>query len=222
MLIRGDVVTAGADVRARPRTWACAAATLVALVLSGCSGETASDGAGSTSPNASAASAEFCGAAVDASRVLGDGPGLAEGAARPDVAAAFNEYKARLEPPLSVIETSAPEAVRQDVGTLARQARFAIAANDPTAVETPEFQAADERLRAFVRQGLPHRGPPGGGHRVPVPGDPRHHRGGHAARSSSRTREPSSTTSTSTGSTTASRSRSPRSPRCPSRSGRPS
>ena len=85
--------------------------------------------------------ADVCGAAVDALGVLSDGPEIGDQPLPPEqLTAAFAEYRARLEPPLAAVEQNPPPAVRQDVATLARQARFAIENRDVAAVRTPEFE----------------------------------------------------------------------------------
>lgn len=112
-------------------------------------------GAPPTAPPTSAAPesdpAAFCGAAVDAARALDAGPDLGPEPLTPEqTAAAFAEYRARLEPPLAVIERDPPPMLRDAVDTLARQARYAIDNQDAAALATPEFESAADRLLTYV------------------------------------------------------------------------
>ena len=84
----------------------------------------------------------MCGAAVGRAAVAATGPDVREGRSPPEqVAAAFAEYRARLEPPWRSSRGPAGLVAQADIGTLARQARYAIENRDVTAVKTPEFQA---------------------------------------------------------------------------------
>jgi hypothetical protein len=93
----------------------------------------------------------FCTAAVDLARVVNDGPDVANPPGPPEeVAAAFKDYEARLEPPLRAMEQSVPPAVQQDIATIARQARYAVATHDEAPLKTPEYETAVNRLRTFM------------------------------------------------------------------------
>jgi uncharacterized cupredoxin-like copper-binding protein len=132
----------------------CVVLALAALAVTGCSnavpGAPPSGGATSAVP-AAPDQATICGAAVDVSKVLADGPDIGDDPLTPEqVAAAFNEYRARLEPPLTALEHNPPAVLKEDLGTLARQARFAIENKDTAAVNTEEFQAAAGRLQSYV------------------------------------------------------------------------
>ncbi len=132
-----------------------AALGLAMLVATGCStpspaGAPPASGAnGSATAAAPADPAALCGAAVDVAKVIGTGPDLGD-STPPQVAAGFAEYRAALEPPLAALEQNPPPALQDDLGTLARQARFAIANNDPNAVQTDEFEAAGGRLTSYI------------------------------------------------------------------------
>jgi hypothetical protein len=142
------------DIRAGLRQGAVSAALLLlAVVTSACGG-----GGTSPAPPSSATGqalppdkADFCTAAVDLSRVVHDGPDVGNPPGPPGaVKAAFEEFQARLEPPLKAMEQSTPPAVQQDIATLARQARYAVATNDLAPLNTPEYDTAESRLRTFM------------------------------------------------------------------------
>lgn len=129
---------------------------LSAVVASGCGG-------GGTPPPATGAppapsrqalppeSAAFCTAAVDLARVVNDGPDIDEPPPPPEaVASAFKDYAARLEPPLRDIEQTVPPVAQQDIATIARQARYAVATVDEAPLETPEYADAVARLRTVM------------------------------------------------------------------------
>jgi uncharacterized cupredoxin-like copper-binding protein len=130
---------------------------LVALAAAGCStsspGPTGAPPPGSPTSAAPGApdQATICGAAVDVSTALSDGPDIGDEPVTPQqVDAAFNEYRARLEPPLIVLEQNPPPGLKENIDTLARQARFAIQNKDVAAVSTDDFQAAVDRLQSYV------------------------------------------------------------------------
>jgi hypothetical protein len=133
-----------------------AALLLLAVVASGCGG-------GGTPPPATGAppapsgqalppeSAAFCTAAVDLARVVNDGPEIDDPPGPPEaVASAFKDYAARLEPPLRDIEQTVPPVAQQDIATIARQARYAVATADEAPLETPEYADAVARLRTVM------------------------------------------------------------------------
>jgi hypothetical protein len=127
-----------------------ALAALTLLVAAACGGDPSAPAAAPTAPPG-ADPAAICGAAVDVTSVADEGPDLGDDTTTPEqVAAAFAEYRARLEPPLLTLEQDPPDMVRNDIGTLGRQARYAIVNNDRTAVETEEFEAANRRLQAWI------------------------------------------------------------------------
>ena len=143
------VVRATAD-RARPLATALST-VLLATLAAACSA--AGPPAPSAPPSSAPASdrAALCGAIVDVLRVLDDGPDLGDTPPTPDeVTTAFAEFRARLEPPLSTLEHNPPPVVQADIGTLARQARFAIDNRDVAALETPESELSADHLRSYV------------------------------------------------------------------------
>jgi hypothetical protein len=126
---------------------------LLAVVMSACSGNGATQAPPSTptGPVPPADPAAFCTAAVDFMRVVSDGPDIDDPPGPPEaVATAFEEYEARLEPPLKDVEQSARPAAQQDIATIVRQTRYAVATRDEAAIQTPEYNAALDRLGAFM------------------------------------------------------------------------
>ncbi|GAA0909311.1 hypothetical protein GCM10009559_79180 [Pseudonocardia zijingensis] len=98
-----------------------------------------------------AETAQFCTAAVDLVQVVDDGPDVSDPPGPPEqVATAYKEFEARLEPPLRSIEASVPPALQKDLATIARQARYAVATNDEAPLDTPESTTATGRLRTFM------------------------------------------------------------------------
>jgi hypothetical protein len=95
--------------------------------------------------------AAFCTGAVDVERVVEDGPDVADPPGPPEeVAAAFKNFEVRLEPPLRAVEGAAPPVMQQDIATIGRQARYAVATNDEAPLDTPEITTAVDRLRTFT------------------------------------------------------------------------
>jgi len=90
--------------------------------------------------------AGYCSAAIDLLQVLEVGPSISSNATPEDMAAALQKFSAQFEPPLTAVEKSMPDVARQDVETLGRQARFAVATKTAAPMNTPEFSAALTRL----------------------------------------------------------------------------
>jgi hypothetical protein len=82
--------------------------------------------------------------------VLDDGVDVSPDSTPEDVAKAFRDFQASLEPPLTAVEQNVPPAVQQDIGTLARQARYAVSTSTEAPLNTPEFDAALSRARTVV------------------------------------------------------------------------
>jgi hypothetical protein len=151
-------MVARTEIRAALRCSAATASLLLLAVVSaacGGAGTTQAPPDGAIAPTGQAVPAEtagFCAAAVDLARVVTDGPDISDPPPAPEeVAAAFEEYEARLEPPLRALEQSVvPPAVQQDIATIARQARYAVATNDEAPLDTPEYSTAVNRLRSFM------------------------------------------------------------------------
>jgi hypothetical protein len=94
--------------------------------------------------------AGYCSAVIDLLQVLEVGPDFATNATPEDVAAGLQKFGSRFEPPLTAVEKVVPEVAREDVETLGRQARFAVATKTPDPMTTPEFEAALTRLHVNV------------------------------------------------------------------------
>ena len=82
----------------------------------------------------------FCGAVIDLIQILEVGPDISSNATPEDAAAALQKFGAQFEPPLTAAEKSMPDVVREDVETLGRQARFAVATKTAAPMNTPEFE----------------------------------------------------------------------------------
>jgi hypothetical protein len=106
--------------------------------------------AGTSAPAGPAPQPEFCSAVIDLLQVLEDGPDISSSSTPQDVATALQQFQARFEPPLTTVERTMPDVVREDVGTLGRQVRFAVATKTAEPMNTPEFDAALTRLRINV------------------------------------------------------------------------
>jgi hypothetical protein len=120
---------------------------LGACSTSGPTAGTQPAGAGaSVSPAPPPALAAFCGAVIDLIQVLEVGPDISSNATPDDTAAALQKFGAQFEPPLTAAEKSMPDVVREDVETLGRQARFAVATKTAAPMNTPEFETALTRL----------------------------------------------------------------------------
>jgi hypothetical protein len=149
-------MVARTEIRAGLRRGVASALLLLAVVTSACGGE----GTTQSPPDAPSAptgqalppeKAAFCTAAVDLAGVVNEGPDVDDPPGPPEeVAAAFDEYEARLEPPLMAMEQSVPPAVQQDITTIARQTRYAVATKDEAPLDTPEYTTAVNRLRTFM------------------------------------------------------------------------
>ena len=94
--------------------------------------------------------ASYCSAVIDLLQVLEVGPDISANATPEEVAAGLQRFGSRFEPPLTAVEKIVPDVAREDVTTLGRQARFAVATKTPDPMMTPEFQAALTRLHVNV------------------------------------------------------------------------
>lgn len=97
--------------------------------------------------------ASYCSGVIDLLQVLEVGPDISSNATPDDMAAALQKFGARFEPPLTAVEKTVPDVAREDVETLGRQARYAVATKTAAPMNTPEFEAALTRLHInTVRQ----------------------------------------------------------------------
>lgn len=127
---------------------------LILLVgtVAGCTASGSQPAAQSTATTVPPELAKFCGEAIDLVQVLQDGPDIGSEATPEAVATGLQEFQARFEPPLVAVEGDMPDLVRQDVGTLGRQARFAVAMTTEAPLETPEYESALDRTRINVAE----------------------------------------------------------------------
>lgn len=147
------------------RTWlrrwsAGGAAVLLAAALAACGSD--DDGGGDdtsaaettaaeeTAAEESADPAKFCEAAVDLEAGFFSGPGPEEGAPPEEQQAALEEFTATMEPLLAEVEETAPEEISADVETAAGLVREGLAGNDPSVLESPEFQEADDNIDEYM------------------------------------------------------------------------
>jgi len=125
------------------------------IVLIGAVGACSTGGPSGTQPAATGAPANpaptpelatFCSAVIDLLQVLEVGPNIKLDATPGDTATALQKFGAQFEPPLATVEKTMPDVVREDVETLGRQVRFAVATKTADPMNTPEFDAALPRL----------------------------------------------------------------------------
>ncbi|MHA6794045.1 hypothetical protein ACVGVM_11125 [Pseudonocardia bannensis] len=127
------------------------AAAIVVLALAGCGGGDTSGGAGTPAP--SSGTAAFCSAAVEFDDAASAGPDVDEATATPEqVQAAVKKFATELEASLAAVEQQAPEAVKADVGTVARLYRQAAATGDAATLQSPELDTAEQNIDTYMLQ----------------------------------------------------------------------
>ena len=94
--------------------------------------------------------AEFCEASVDLEAAFSMGPAAAPDAPPEEQQAALEEFAAKVEPLLAEAEETAPEEISGDVDTAAGIVREALGGGDPSALEGPEFQEADDNMDEYM------------------------------------------------------------------------
>ncbi|SDF81058.1 hypothetical protein SAMN05660662_3448 [Blastococcus aurantiacus] len=141
--------------RTRLRRWSTgSAAVLLAAGLAACGSD--DDGGGDTAAGGTSAAesgadpAEFCEAAVDLEAGFSSGPGPDESAPPEEQQAALEEFSATMEPLLAEVEETAPEDISEDVETAAGLVREGISGNDPSVLESAEFQEADDAIDEYM------------------------------------------------------------------------
>ncbi|MBN1092490.1 hypothetical protein JKP75_07890 [Blastococcus sp. TML/M2B] len=107
--------------------------------------------ASETSESAAAADpAAFCEASVDLEGAFSLGPPIDETAPPEEQQAALEEFGATVEPLLADVEENAPEEISEDVDTAAGLVREALSGGDPSGLESPEFQQADDAIDEYM------------------------------------------------------------------------
>ncbi|MFD2092331.1 hypothetical protein [Blastococcus deserti] len=137
------------------RRWLVGGASLViAATMVGCG----SDDPGGEDTQAAASSpaepaadpAEFCEASVDVEAAFSMGPPIDESAPPEEQQAALEEFAGQVEPLLARAEETAPEEVADHVDTAAGIVRDALAGGDPSVLESPEYQEADDGIDEYM------------------------------------------------------------------------
>lgn len=144
--------------RTRLRRWSSGgAALLMAAALAACgSDDDGGDDGGSAAEtsaaetSASADPAAFCEASVDLEGAFSMGPPVDEAAPPEEQQAAFEEFGSQVEPLLADVEENAPEEISDDVTTAADSVRQALSDGDPAALESEEFEQADDAIDEYM------------------------------------------------------------------------
>ena len=137
------------------RRWVVGSAALaLAATMAACgsddSGGQDTASAGSSASATGADPAEFCEASVDLEAAFAMGPGPEEGAPPEEQQAALEEFAAVVEPRLAEVEETAPEEISGDVTTATGIVREGLTGNDPSVLEGPEFQEADDNIDEYM------------------------------------------------------------------------
>jgi hypothetical protein len=125
------------------------AATMVAC------GSDDSGGEDTAAPETSASEesadpAEFCEASVDLEAAFSMGPGADESAPPEEQQAALAEFGATVEPLLADVEETAPEDISETVTGATGIVREALSGGDPSTLQGPEFQQADDEIDEYM------------------------------------------------------------------------
>ncbi len=106
--------------------------------------------AAASTPAETADPAEFCEASVDVEAAFSMGPPIDESAPPEEQQAALEEFAGQVEPLLARDEETAPDEVAEHVDTAAGIVRDALAGGDPSALESPEYQEADDGIDEYM------------------------------------------------------------------------
>ena len=98
----------------------------------------------------SADPAEFCEASVDLEAAFSMGPGADETAPPEEQQAALAEFGATVEPLLADVEETAPEQISGTVTSATGIVREALSGGDPSTLQGPEFQQADDEIDEYM------------------------------------------------------------------------
>jgi len=94
--------------------------------------------------------AEFCEASVDLEAAFSMGPAVDETATPEQQQAALEEFGATVEPLLGDVEDTAPEELSDTVTQATGIVREALSGGDPSTLEGPEFQQADDEIDEYM------------------------------------------------------------------------
>lgn len=126
------------------------AATMVACGSDDSGGDDGNAAAETSASEASADPAEFCEASVDLEAAFSMGPGADETAPPEEQQAALEEFSAMVEPLLGDVEETAPEEISDTVTEATGIVREALSGGDPSILEGPEFQQADDDIDEYM------------------------------------------------------------------------
>jgi hypothetical protein len=134
--------------------WA-AASVLLAATVAGCgSGDSPSEAAGETAGTSAAEAdpAAFCEASVDLGSALRGElvVGLNTAMSPEQAVAALDQFRDQVLSLLPAVQDSAPEELSGDVTTLTDEVRRAFETDDPAALRSPEFLAADGAVDQYM------------------------------------------------------------------------
>lgn len=125
------------------------AATMVACGSDDSGGDDTA-AAETTASEEAADPAEFCEASVDLEAAFSMGPEADETAPPEEQQAALEEFAATVEPMLGEVEETAPEELSDTVTDAAGIVREALTGGDPSILEGPEFQQADDEIDEYM------------------------------------------------------------------------
>jgi len=125
------------------------AATMVACGSDDSGGDDTT-AAGTSTAEKSADPTDFCEASVDLEAAFAMGPAVDDAAPPEDQQAALEEFSATVEPLLGEVEDAAPEEISGTVTDATGIVREALSGGDPSTLEGPEFQQADDDIDEYM------------------------------------------------------------------------
>jgi hypothetical protein len=141
--------------RTRMRRWTTGGATFLLIATLAACGSDDEGGNDSTAAETTAAEeevdpAEFCEASVDLESAFSMGPPIDETTPPEEQQAALEQFGADVEPMLAEVEDTAPEEISEDVTSAAGTVREALSTGDLSALDSPEFQQADDNIDEYM------------------------------------------------------------------------